>query len=133
MEAELGTALKRRGTLYSGLPEGVLQDLASAAQRHGLLTAKETAAAFDKWMAVHRCGRRRHPAAGGVARAVCAQASVCPLQAQVHRPLFTQYNRRLGVKSVGAEDVAAWASEYGKARPQAARPGNLFNRVSLEE
>lgn len=130
MEAELGTALKRRGTLYSGLPEGVLQDLASAAQRHGLLTAKETAAAFDKWMAVHRCGRRRRQA---VARAVCAQASVRPLQARLRPPLFAPPNRRLGVKSVGAEDVAAWASEYGKARPQAARPGNLFNRVSLEE
>lgn len=78
MEAELGTALKRRGTLYSGLPEAVLHDLAAAAQRHGLITAKETAAAFDKWMTVHRCGggggrrrRQRLSRAGWAVYALC--------------------------------------------------------------
>lgn len=58
MEAELKRALQFKGTLYSGVEPEVLSDLAAAAQRHGLTTAKEAAAAFDKWMTVHRYRRR---------------------------------------------------------------------------
>lgn len=51
MEVELHNALKRRGTMYSGLDSLVLQQLAQAAQQHGL-DAKQAAAAFDKYMTV---------------------------------------------------------------------------------
>lgn len=53
MEADLQNALKKRGTMYTGLEAVVLQQLAQTAQQHGL-DAKQAAAAFDKFMTVQR-------------------------------------------------------------------------------
>ena len=35
--------------------------------------------------------------------------------------------------SVGEEDVRAWSAAQRSSKPAAARPGNLFNRMSLDE
>lgn len=117
MEAELGTALKRRGSLYTGLPEALLQDLATAAQRHGLITAKETAAAFDKWMTVHRCGRR--PAAPGGCAAPCAACAQPLLQ-----PPLRSHSRRHPLTPAAGWASSRWARRTWPPGPLSlARPG----------
>lgn len=128
MEADLQSALRVRGTLYKGVDPSVLASLAAAAEHHGL-AAKQAAAAFDKFMTVHRCGGRAAEPRLWQAAPCCSVRFVptlcCPL------PLA----RSTGKESVGEEDVTVWRSEYGRSKPQplGAARSNLFNRVSLEE
>jgi hypothetical protein len=53
MEADLQRALLLRATLYKGADPAVLTQLSGIAERHGL-SAKQAAAAFDKFMTVQR-------------------------------------------------------------------------------
>lgn len=138
MEADLQRALGARGTLYKGVDPLVLSQLAAAAQQHGL-EAKQAAAAFDKFMTVHRCARRaaaaRHarlcPAAASWGRAGCGCKHALGSSACCPSPC-----RSTGQDYVSAEDVQAFSSGYARSKPQplaAARSNNLFNRRSLEE
>jgi hypothetical protein len=53
MDADLARCLAIRGTLYKGIDPSVLSQLTSVVQQHEM-TAKQAAAAFDKFMTVHR-------------------------------------------------------------------------------